>query len=81
MIDVEVIDGQIDYNILLGCSYMYSMKAFTSLVFHMMMFPFIGKAVIVDQLNYYNPNASVNPKNVFPTIRETNTPPYEEISP
>ena len=34
MIDVEVIDAQLNYNILLGCGYMYTMKEMASLVSH-----------------------------------------------
>jgi hypothetical protein len=33
LIDIEVIDAQLDYNILFGCTYIYSMKAVTSSVF------------------------------------------------
>ena len=31
--DIEVLDAQLDYNILLGQSYMYAMSAITSFVF------------------------------------------------
>ena len=60
---------------------MYSMKAAASSVFCIMMFPFNGKVVTLDQLSYYNPNASTNPKNVFPTVNETNNTSYVEINP
>jgi hypothetical protein len=33
LIDIEVINAPIDYNILFGCFYMYAMKAVTSSVF------------------------------------------------
>ena len=56
MINVKVIDDQLDYNILLGRSYMYAMKAVASSMFHTMMFPFNGKLVTLDQLSYYNPH-------------------------
>jgi hypothetical protein len=39
LIDIEVIDAQLDYNILFGCSYMYSMKVVASSVFRIIMFP------------------------------------------
>ena len=38
-IDIEVLDAHLDYNILLGQSYMYAMPAIASFVFHIMMFP------------------------------------------
>ena len=43
MIDVEVVDTELKYNIMLGHSYMYAMKAVASLVSHIMMFPFNGE--------------------------------------
>ena len=60
---------------------MYNMKAIASLVFHIRMFPFNGKVVSLDQLSYYNPNASANPENVFPMVNEINKKPYVEIIP
>ena len=53
MVDVEVIDTQLDYNILLGRSYMYAMKGVSSSVFHIMMFSFNGNVVTLDECNYY----------------------------
>ena len=48
MIDIEVVNTQLDYNLLLGRSYMYAMRAITSIVFCLMMFPHEGKIVTVD---------------------------------
>ena len=67
MTDVEVVDAQIDYNILLGRSYMYTMKV-VSYIFCIMMFPFNRKVVTLDQLNYYDPHASSNPKIFLPIV-------------
>jgi hypothetical protein len=39
LIEIEVIDTPLDYNILFGCSYMYVMKAVESSLFRMMLFP------------------------------------------
>ena len=57
------------------------MKAITSLVFHIMMFPFNGNVVTLDQISYYNPNASYNPDNVFATVMDAKNTPYLEIRP
>jgi hypothetical protein len=43
LIDIEVIDTPLDYNILFVHSYMYAMKGVASFVFRMMMFPHNGK--------------------------------------
>jgi hypothetical protein len=58
MIDIEVIDASLDYNILFGHNYMYAMKVFSSSVFHTMMFPYNEKIVTIDQLTHYEPNHS-----------------------
>ena len=68
LVDVEVIDAPLDYNILLGRSYMYAMQAVDSSVFCMILFPHNGKITTVDQMTYYYPKSHLNPNNVLPTI-------------
>ena len=48
LINIEVVNAQLDYNLLLGRSYMYAMRAVTSTIFHLMMFPHEGNIVMVD---------------------------------
>jgi len=60
LIDIEVINAHLDYNILFGRNYMYAMKVVASSVFHMMMFPHNGKIVTINQLTHYEPNHSAN---------------------
>ena len=52
LINIEVINAQLDYNLLLGRSYMYAMRAIASTVFRIMMFPHEGRVIKVDQLTY-----------------------------
>ena len=59
---------------------MYAMKVVTSLVLHIMMFPFNGKVVTLDHFSYYNPQASTNPDNVLPMVGKVNPTPCVEIS-
>jgi hypothetical protein len=68
LIDIEVIDAPLDYNILFGRSYMYAMKAVASSVFRTMMFPHNGKIVTIDQVSHYEPNPSANIDNILPLI-------------
>ena len=68
LIDIEVVNAQLAYKLLLGRSYMYVMRAVTSTVFHLMMFPHEGKIVTVDQLTYHDPQGLTTPTNVIPTI-------------
>ena len=68
LIDIEVINAQLDYNLLLRRSYMYAMQAVASNVFRIMMFPHEGKIVMVDQLTYHDLQGLTTSFNVIPTI-------------
>lgn len=68
LVDIEVVDAPLDYNILLGRSYMYAMKVVPSIVFHLMMFPHNSKVVTLDQITYHDPKFTMNPKNVLPAV-------------
>ena len=56
-IDVEVIDRNLDYNILLGRPWIYAMAAVVSTYFRKITFPFQGVITIVDQQTFL-PNSS-----------------------
>ena len=68
LIDIEVANTQLDYNLLLGRSYMYAMRVVASTIFHLMMFPHELNIVTVDQLTYHDPQGLTTPTNVIPTI-------------
>lgn len=53
LMGVKAVDAQLDYNILLGRSFMYSIKYVTPSLFQVMMFPYNGKVVTIDQLTYH----------------------------
>jgi hypothetical protein len=72
LIDIEVIDAPLDYNILFGCSYMYAMKAVASSIFQTIMFPHNGKIVTINQVSHYEPNPSANLDNILPLIHTNN---------
>jgi hypothetical protein len=72
---VEVFDTPLDYNILLGRSWVDSMHAVMSTLFRVLRFPHQGKVVTVDQLAFFNTDTHTG--NV-PFI--ANTPPgYENV--
>jgi hypothetical protein len=75
LIDIEVIDAPLDYNILFGRSYMYAMKAVASSIFRTMMFPHNRKIITIDQVSHYEPNPSANIDNILPLIH-TNSEAY-----
>jgi hypothetical protein len=68
LIDIEVIDAPLEYNILLGHTYMYAMKAVASSIFITIMFPHNGKIVTIDQVTHYEPNPSASLDNMLPLI-------------
>jgi hypothetical protein len=53
-VKVEVFDAPLDYNLLLGRSWIYSMCAVVSTLFCVVRFPHQGKVVTVDQLAFFN---------------------------
>ena len=54
LIDIEVVNAQLDYNLLLGRIYMYVVRAVASTVFRLMMSPHEGNIMMVDQLTYHD---------------------------
>jgi hypothetical protein len=78
LIDIEVIDAPLDYNILFGCSYMYAMKVVASYMFRTMMFPHNRKIITIDQVSHYEPNHSSNIDNILPLVL-TNSDAYPLI--
>jgi hypothetical protein len=74
-VEVEVFDTPLDYNLLLGRSWVDSMRAVVSTLFCVLRFPHQGRVVTVDQLAFFN--ADTRTGNV-PFIE--NTPPgYENV--
>ena len=71
MIGIEVVNAQLDYNLLLGRSYMYAMRTVASIVFCLIMFPHERKIVTVDQLTYHDPQGLIALANIIPTITTT----------
>jgi hypothetical protein len=60
-VEVEVVDVTLDYNLLLGRNWTYSMIFIISSIFCTLFFPHEGKIVNIDQLSfaYSSPNASL----------------------
>ena len=62
-IDVMVVQGPLDFNLLLGCDYVYAMKVVVSTLFRVMHFPHDGKIVTIDYLSFVTPNHRITPSN------------------
>jgi hypothetical protein len=53
-VKMEVFDGPLDYNLLLGRRWINSMHIVVSTLFHVVRFPHKGKVFIIDQLAFFN---------------------------
>jgi len=51
-VKVEVVDTTSDYNLFLGHNWLYAMMFVVSSLFMFLLFPFEGKVVTIDQLEY-----------------------------
>ena len=56
-----VVQGPLDFNMILGCYYAYDVKVVLSTLFRLMHFPYDGKIVTIDQISFVKPNYHVNP--------------------
>jgi hypothetical protein len=74
-VEVEVFDAPLDYNLLLGRSWIDSMRAVVSTLFCVLRFPHQGKFVIVNQLTFFNSDSRTSN---IPFILKT-PPSYENV--
>jgi hypothetical protein len=75
-VEVEVFDAPLDYNLLLGRSWIDSMRVVVSTLFHVICFPHQGKVVTVDQLAFFSSDSCTSN---IPFIEKT-PPRYENVS-
>jgi len=54
-IDVMVVQGALDFSLLLGRDYIYAMGALVSSLFRVACFPHNGRMVTIDQLPFFSP--------------------------
>jgi hypothetical protein len=58
-VEVEVVNTSLDYNMLLGRSWTYSMQLVVATVFWVLLFPHEGHIMTIDQLSFYRPDLSL----------------------
>ena len=56
-----VVQGPLDFNLLLGRDYVYAMKDVVSTLFRVMYFPHDGKIMTVDQISFIKPDHRMTP--------------------
>jgi hypothetical protein len=60
-IDVMVVQDPLDFDLLLGRDYVYTIKSIVSTLFHVIYFPHNGIMVTIDQLSFVSPDVTINP--------------------
>ena len=56
LVDFMVIEYPLDFNMLLGCDYVYAVQAMVSTFFHVMCFNHGEEIVTIDQLDFLDPS-------------------------
>jgi hypothetical protein len=76
-IDVMVVQGPLDFNLLLGWDYVYAMKVVVSTLFQAMCFVHNGNIVTIDQLSFVGPDLITNHLNSLNVLymKVTSLPP------
>jgi len=55
-IDIMVVQGALDFSLLLGHDYVYAMGALVSSLFRVVCFPHEGRMVTIDRLSFFSPS-------------------------
>ena len=63
-----MVDAPLDYNLLLGRNWMYSMQAIASSIFQVVCFPFNGNIVMINQTSFKNPSVNASSGASIPII-------------
>ena len=67
-IEVKVVDAPLDYNLLLGRNWIYSMQVIASSLFRVVCFSFNGKIVTIDQKSFHNLSVNASSGASIPII-------------
>ena len=71
MIEFEVVNVTLDYNLLLGRNWMYGMQVIASSLFCVVCFPFNGNIVTIDQTPFKNPSVTASSGASIPIIEHS----------
>ena len=73
-IEVEIIDSNQDYNLLLGRNLIYEMEAIVSSLFRILCFPHKGRIVKIDQLDYSPGDSHTTSDSTVPLVHNPRQP-------
>jgi hypothetical protein len=62
-VNVMVVQGPLDFDLLLGRDYVYAMKSIMSIPFHVISFLHDGRMVTIDELSFFGPDLTINSMN------------------
>jgi hypothetical protein len=63
-VEVEVVEAPLNYNLLLGRSWTYTMHVVVATVFRVLLFPHEGRIVTIDQLSFSRPDPTLGASTV-----------------
>ena len=66
-----MVDVPLDYNLLLGRNWMYSMQAVASSLFHVVCFPHNRKIVTIDQMKFKNSPVTASSETSIPVVEHS----------
>ena len=66
LVDFMVIEDPLNFHMLLGSDYVYSMQTIVSTLFRVMYFNYEGDNVTIDQLDFPDPSPNSTRDQVFP---------------
>lgn len=73
-IEVEIVDANLDYNILLGRNWIYEMDAIVSSLFCILCFPHEGRNVTIDQMDYSPGESNASSESIVPLVNNLKHP-------
>ena len=68
LVEFMVIEDPLDFNMLLGCDYVYDMKYVVSMLFHVMYFPHNESIFTVEHLEFVDPSPNPTGDQFFPLL-------------
>ena len=73
-IEVEIVDSNLEYNLILGRNWIYDMDAIASSLFCILCFPHEGTIIFVDQMDYYPIDSNASSDSIVPLVKNAKKP-------
>lgn len=73
-VEVEILDVNLNYNLLLGQNWVYVMEIVVSSLFCILSFPHNGRIIMVDKLAHSPNDSNASSDSVFPLVNNSHYP-------